>query len=156
MLEREGGRCLDSELPIGDLEAESSARALGVPVVMERARVWDDAGEALMLAWAWALEVEVDAVELEGRRVVGGVEAWWVRAACACAAVTCDCGFRELLWLPRLRGCVCGLSLSLSRRLDDGDLESSLLCELPIFASTRTRAQREGGDRKVYSRRKHG
>ena len=37
--ERDGGRCCrDSALPMGDLEAESSARDLGVPVVIERAR----------------------------------------------------------------------------------------------------------------------
>lgn len=52
MDERDGGRCRDSALPIGDLDVESSPRTLVAPVVMERAREWDGAGLAERFAWA--------------------------------------------------------------------------------------------------------
>ena len=50
-------------------------------VVVERALEWEDAGLALTVACAYALEVEVEAVEAGTRPALGGV---WV--------LTCECG----------------------------------------------------------------
>lgn len=78
MEEREGGRCRDSALPIGEreVEVESSPRTLVAPVVMERARVCEDgAGLPARLAWAWVLDVEVEADETSATAGGGVFEA---------------------------------------------------------------------------------
>ena len=135
MEDREGGRCRDSALPIGDRDVESPLRTWEAPVVMARARVCDVAGVAARLAWAEVLDVEVEQDDVETNATAGG------------ARGACDCGFRGAFWLPFAARLACERSRVRSLRCDDadvvstlseGDFGSSLLWLLPISLASAT------------------